>query len=413
MNLPFFIAGRYLFAKKSTQAINLISFISGLGIFVGTAALIIILSVFNGFEKIAISMFSSFSSDLIILPERGKVFDPDSIQFRRLEKEPEIKYAVKALEEKVLLKQDKSQYIANLRGLDSNFVKTHSLDSLITVGKLILEDKNLDLSVLGSGVQARLSANAQSLQSISVFAPQKSNPSQNDISEESFNRMEFYPSGAFSAGEDYDDHLVLTSLRFMRKLIGEPQKISSLQLYLKPETNLEKFKYKVKEILGPFYRVQDRYEQNEIQFKTLNSEKWAVYLMLTFALIIVVFNIMGSLTMLVLEKKRDISILSSLGASNQTIQFIFLLEGMIISFLGTLLGLTAGFIFNALQMKYGFIGIGESHSFAMNSYPIVMKPLDFVYVFLTVFSISLIASFLASRQSQQDALTIKDQLTVH
>jgi len=413
MNLPFFIAGRYLFAKKSTQAINLISFISGIGIFVGTAALIIILSVFNGFEKIAISMFSSFSSDLIIQPRQAKVFNPDSAAFKKLAKRPEIRYMVQSLEEKVLLKQDQSQYIANLRGLDTNFIKTHALDSLVTVGNLVLQDKNLDFGVLGSGVQARLSASSQSTQLISVFAPRKPNGLNNEITAEDFNRMEFYPSGAFSAGEEFDDHLVLTSIRFMRKLIGEPQNVSALQLYLKPNTRIDDFKAEVKDLIGPAYTVKDRFEQNEVQFKTLNSEKWAVYLMLTFALVIVVFNIMGSLTMLVLEKKRDISILASLGASVGTIQSIFFLEGMIISLLGTILGLAAGLTFNLLQMKYGFIGIGESHSFAMNSYPIVIKPMDFVYVFLTVFSISFFASYLASRQSRQDALTIKEQLTVH
>jgi lipoprotein-releasing system permease protein len=413
MNLPVFIAGRYLFAKKSTQAINLISFISGLGIFVGTAALIIILSVFNGFEKIAISMFSSFSSDLILIPRQGKFFDPDSSRFLKLEKRPEIRYSVKMLEEKVLLKQNNSQYIASLRGLDSNFVKTHSLDSLLTFGNMVLEDKNMDFCILGSGVQARLSAGSQSAEMISVYAPRKNNDSGNEISAEDFNRMEFYPSGAFSAGEDFDDHLVLTSLRFMRKLIGEPQKVSAIQLYLQPGVDQDQFERKVKEWMGPSYFVKNRFEQNEVQFKTLNSEKWAVYLMLTFALVIVVFNIMGSLTMLVLEKKTDISVLSSLGASYGTIQSIFLLEGMIISLFGTLLGMGAGLLFDFLQMKYGFIGIGDSHSFAMSSYPIVIKPLDFLYVFLTVFSISFFASFLASRQSRQDALTLKEQLTLH
>jgi len=409
MNLPFFIAGRYLFAKKSTQAINLISAISGIGIFVGTAALIIILSVFNGFEKIAISMFGSFSPDLVILPKAGKVFDPDSAKFLKMENSPEIRYTVKTLEEKALLKENQSQYIATLRGLDTNFIKTHSLDSLITAGNMLLQDKNLDYCVLGAGVQAKLSSNFR----ISVFAPKKSGIGNGEISAEDFNRMEFYPSGVFSAGTDFDDHLVLTSLRFMRNLIGEPKNVSSIQLYTRQDLSIDKFRDRIREDLGSSYKVLDRYEQNEVQFKVLNSEKWAVYLMLTFALIIVVFNIMGSLTMLVMEKKRDISILSSLGASDRTIQFIFLLEGMIISIMGTLLGLFAGYVFGILQIHYGFITIGGAHSFSLSAYPIVLKAMDFVYVFLTVFSISLFASYLASRQSRQDTQTIKEQLTLH
>ncbi len=413
MNLPLFIAGRYIFAKKSTHAINLISIISGMGIFVGTAALIIILSVFNGFEKIAISMFGSFSPDVLISPRQGKFFDPDSAQFKKLNHQSGILYLVRSLEEKALLKEGKSQYIATVRGLDTDFIKTHRLDSLMIEGSLMLQDRNLDLCVLGSGVQSKLSVSVKGLKPISVFAPRKGTGAGSEISSEDFNREEIYPSGAFSAGQDFDDHLVLTSLRFVRKLLGEPKRISALQVYLKPGVSVEDFKSEAKIILKNNYFIQDRFEQNEVLFKVLNSEKWAVYLMLTFILSIAVFNIMGSLTMLVIEKKRDISILSTLGAPSSSIQTIFLMEGMIISLLGTVLGLIIGYVFCLLQAHYGFITIGESHSFAVTSYPVVVKPLDFVYVFFTVFSISLLASFLASRQSIQDSLTIREQLTVN
>lgn len=416
MNLPFFFAGRYMFAKKSTQAINLISGISGLGVFVGTAALIIILSVFNGFEKIAISMFGSFSPDLLISPAKGKLFNPDSMKFSNIAHNPKIKWFIRVLQEKALLKEGKSQYIATLRGLDSNFEKTHALDSLMIDGKMILQEKNIDFCVLGAGVQAKLSANIHSLESISVYAPRHEDGADQGLSIEDFNRLEIYPSGAFSAGEDYDNHLVLTSLRFIRKLLNQPKKVSSIQVYTNEGSSIKELQGEIHKELGTNFLVQDRFEQNEVLFKVLNSEKWAVYLMLTFILAIAVFNIMGSLTMLVIEKKRDISVLSSLGANSKTIQSIFLVEGMIISAIGTLFGLIIGYIFCALQLKYGFITIGggsESHSFAAGIYPVVLKPLDFLYVFLTVFSIAFFASYLASRQSRQDSLTIKEQLTIH
>ncbi len=413
MNLPLFIAGRYFWAKKSTNSINIISGISGAGIFVGTAALIIILSVFNGFEKIAISMFGSFSPDLLISPIHGKVFNPDSAKFKKLESNPKIGWSIQVLEEKALLKQNQSQYIATLRGLDSAFSKTHALDSLIVDGKMILQDKALNYCVLGAGVQARLSSSVHSMEPISVFAPQKNQGNDHSLAMEDFNREEIYSAGVFSAGEDYDEHLVLVPIRFMRKLLHEPKSISAIQLYLKKDANVKEVQRGIENKLGSQYRVQDRFEQNEVLFKVLNSEKWAVYLMLTFVLAIAVFNIMGSLTMLVIEKKRDISILSSMGASQGTIQSIFLAEGMMISLIGTLLGLFIGYLFSILQIKYGFITIGESHSFAVNSYPIVIKPLDYLYVFLTVFLIAFLATYLASRQSKQDPLTLKEQLTVH
>jgi len=357
-------------------------------------------------------MFGSFSPDLLVSPVQGKVFSPDSAKFKELDHFPEIHFKIKTLEEKALLKFNQSQYIVTLRGLDSDFSKTHSLDTVMIDGKMELENNGINYCVLGAGVQSKLSVNIHSIDPISVYAPEK-NGSQAGLSAEDFNERKIYPSGVFSAGEDFDNHLVLVPLRFIRELLNEPKNLSSLQIYLQQGADPNDLKEKIKKALGPSYKVQDRFEQNEVLFKVLNSEKWAVYLMLTFILTIAVFNIMGSLTMLVIEKKKDISILSTMGAKNFSIQSIFLLEGMILSLLGTLAGLGLGLLFCLLQIRYGFISIGESHSFAISAYPVVLKFTDFLYVFLTVFSISLLATFLASRQSRQDSLTIKEQLTIH
>ncbi len=413
MNLPFFIARRYIFAKKSTQAINLISGISGFGIFIGTAALIIILSVFNGFEKIAISMFGSFTPDLLIKAKTGKFFDLPERQIQTITKIKGVDYAIKSLEEKALLKLNQSQYIATIRGLDTNFVKTGALDRRMVEGKMILENKSYDYGVLGAGVQAKLGANIRSPEAITVFAPSNNINSEGGLSKDDFNRLFIYPSGVFSAGEDYDEHLVLVPIRFARKLLNEPKRISFLGIYFNPGIDIATKQKQISESLGNAFSVKNSFEQNEVQFKVLNSEKWAVYLILTFTLTIIVFNIMGSLTMLVMEKKKDISILSSMGASKGSIESIFLIEGMIISLMGTLLGLLVGYVFSVLQIKYGFIKIGENGSFTSDSYPIVIKALDYGIVFCTVLLISFLASFLAARQSRQNSLTIKEQLTVH
>lgn len=402
MNLAFFIARRYLFARKSTSAINLISLISIAGIFIGTAALIIILSVFNGFKGIALSMYNSFSPDLKIEATSGKGFVPPLGALTMLKSTPGISSVIQSLEEKALLVYHNRQYIATFRGLDSGYQKLHVLDTMIIDGRLRLEGGTLDYGVLGAGIQYRLGVSIKALEPLEVYSPSR-HPGHLTGSVSDFNRQQLYPEGVFSIQEEYDDRYVLTSLRFMRNLLNEPAQVSSLDIYVDNNSHDPAKIAKIGEAIGKLhlgpYSVKDRFQQNELLFKTLNSEKWAVFLILAFVLLIAVFNVMGSLTMLVIEKQKDISILLSMGAQPTTVRRVFLLQGLIISLSGGVFGLAAGAAFCWIQQEFGLIKIGAAKTFVVDSYPVMMTIPDFLFVFCTVLSISLVASFLASNQA--------------
>lgn len=399
MNVSFFIARRYLISKKSTNAINIISLISVCGIFIGTAALIIVLSVFNGFQGIAVSMYNSFSPELKIEARLGKTFDPDTAGRIRIEKLPGVKLLVSSLEEKASLVYNGRSTIVMLRGLSPGFEKSHALDTMMIDGKLRLEEGPVDLCLLGAGVQYRLSVQTKSMEPITVYSPMRHSTGLLPGQIPQLSQLNLYPEGVFSIQQDYDDEYVLTSIRFMRKLLNEPVRVSSIDLYLDKGADLEAVKAKIKSVTGSAYLVRDRFEQNELLFKVLNSEKWAVFLILSFILMIAVFNVMGSLTMLVIEKEKDISILSGMGASMQLIRNIFLTEGLLISLSGALGGLGVGLVVCLLQQHFGFVSIGTGKTFVVDAYPVVLKWHDFLNVFITVFSISFIASWLAALQS--------------
>ncbi len=403
-----FIARRYLISKKSTNAINIISLISISGIFIGTAALIIILSVFNGFQGIALTMYNSFSPELRMEARLGKTFDPDSAGSGKIRTLGNVRMLVSSLEEKASLVYNNKSTIAILRGLSPEFERTHSLDTMMIDGKVRLQDGPVDLCLLGAGIQYRLSVQTKSMDPITVFSPMRHSEGLLPGQGPQLNRLDLFPEGVFSIQEDYDDQYILTSLRFMRKLLNEPVRVSSLDIYVRPGSDIDKIKQKIKAIAGPAYTVKDRFEQNEILFKVLNSEKWAVFLILSFILMIAVFNVMGSLTMLVIEKKKDIGILTGMGAPASLIRGIFLAEGLMIALAGAAGGLLAGLIFCVLQQRFGFISIGNAKSFVVSTYPVILKWNDFLYVFLTVFSISFIASWLASGQSVRHSDLIAD-----
>ena len=344
-------------------------------------------------------MYNSFSPELKIEPRLGKTFDPDSAGFKRIAALSAVRLVVSTLEEKASLVYDNRSTIVLLRGLSPEFEKSHALDTMMIDGKLMLQDGAVDLCLLGAGIQYRLAVQTKSMEPITVYSPMRHSTGLLPGQIPSLNRLDLYPEGVFSIQQDYDDEYVLTSLRFMRRLLNEPRRVTSLDLYLQKKTDPGAAKSAVGAITGNTFTVKDRFEQNETLFKVLNSEKWAVFLILSFILVIAVFNVMGSLTMLVIEKEKDIGILSGMGAPMRLIRNIFLTEGLLISLSGALGGLLAGLVFCLLQQRFGFISIGNARSFVVDSYPVILKWKDFVYVFLTVFSISFIASWLAARQS--------------
>lgn len=412
MKFPFYIARRYLLSKKSTNAINIISLISVLGVFVGSAALLIILSVFNGFEGLVLSLFNTFSSDIRIEATEGKRFDPgETAFFDSLPHMPEVALYSETLEEKALLRFEESQHIATLKGVSEDYLASHSFDSTIIRGHARLTSGPVNYAIIGSGVEYYLGINvaADSDAPISVFTPRRQRPAGLSLTPSAdFKQEAIHVSGVFAVQQEFDERYALVPLRFMRSLLDEPDRVGAIELVLSAGTDSENFKAFLRKELGSAFTVNDRYEQNATLHKLLNAEKWSVYIILSFVLVIAICNIIGSLTMLVIDKKKDIAILFSMGANRNQIKNIFMAEGMLIALSGCIAGLLAGAIFCVLQKQFGLISM-EGASF-IEAYPVELRATDFLLVFVTVFFIAFLAAWFSTRQSLKSFGNIRDEL---
>lgn len=400
MNTPFYIARRYLFAKKSTNAINIISTISVAGVFVGSAALIIILSVFNGFEEVVLKMFNTITPQIVIAPVQGKTFDPNTTYFNELRKEQRIYSFTEVLSENALLRYNDKQSVGLVKGVSTDYLKNDRLDSIIIDGEFALENKSLNYAVIGSAIQTFLMVNTTDpFNPLQVFSPKKkSNHSGSINPADDFTILSIPVSGIFEVQQDFDN-VAIVPLRFARKLLEEPVKVSSIEINLKEGVDSDQFKADIEHKIGKDFEIKDRIQQNKVLYNILGSEKWAVYIILTFILIIAIFNIIGSLTMLVIDKIKDIAILSSLGAGKKLIKRIFLFEGMMITMAGCLSGLIVGLIFCLAQQKFGLIKMSQDNLVITSAYPVALKWKDFLLVFLTVGFFSFMASALSSNLS--------------
>ena len=409
MNTSIYIAGRYLFSRKKMHAINIISGISMLGVFVGSAALVIILCAFNGLEDVILSLYSNFTPEIQVQPKQGKTFDPNTAYFNALHRDPKLFSFTEVLEEKALIRYGTTgEFIGTIRGVSDEFLKNKALDSTIEKGSFTLKDSGHDLAVIGATVQSKLSVNIHDqLSPLQVYTPKRNASASADPLSE-FEVRYIYPSGIFNIQQDFNS-LIITPISFMRDLLNEPKNVSEIDLNYKKGTNLEAVQSDLQDKIGSTFIIKNRIEQNADLYKTLNYERWSIYMILTFVLIIAIFNIIGSLTMLVIDKQKDIAILTSLGANKRLIQGIFFFEGMMISFIGCIAGMVVGFIFCVLQQQFAFIKFGDNLT-AIDAYPIGFKAFDFVLVFLTVGSISAIASGISARLSIKRLGEIKEEL---
>lgn len=397
MNTPLFIAKRYLFSKKSVNAINIISGISTLGVLVGSAALVIILSVFNGFEHLILNMFSVLSPELRIEPSAGKLFNPNSISREDIKKDPRVLHYADILQEKVLLRYGENQYIGTLKGLGGSDSQPAKLHDLLAFGHDTLQQGGQFNAVIGAAVHAYLGVNLdRDGQGIMVYSPRKRGGISFNPADE-FTIRSIKPIGIMEPQAQFDDYLI-TSLAFAQEVLDEKNELSAIEIDLKEGENIRSFQKELAASLGKDFVVKNRGEQNPTLYKILNSEKWAIFLILTFVLIIAILNIIGSLTMLVIDKQKDILVLQSLGANQSFIKGIFFAEGMLISLLGCIIGMLLGLLFCVLQMKFGLIKMSGTELIT-DVYPVALKWTDFVLVFTTVFIISAIASFVSSRLS--------------
>jgi len=408
MYLPLRIAKRYLLAKKSTNAINIISSISVVGMTVGTMALVVVLSVFNGFEDLVVSLYNSFNPEIQVTPMQGKTFVPDKNQIQLILKEDGVETISETLEENALLRYGDKQFIATIKGVDPKYEDVTGIDSTIIRGKFILEDRGEPLAIIGAGIEASLSINIRDeLTSIIVNVPKRGtktviNPA------EAFSWKSIRPIGVFAIQQEFDLKYMVVPLSFARDLLNYENEVSSLEISLTEDADEEDVKDRIEEILGADYVVKDRYQQNELLFNIMKMEKWAVYLILSFILVIAAFNIIGSLSMLVIEKKKDISILMSMGASKRLVNNIFLLEGMLMSLTGTVLGFVLGLGICLAQQYFEIIQLQGSGSFVVSAYPVKMDFVDFILVFVTVVVISILASWYPARRAAAELSFFKE-----
>ena len=397
MNLAFKIAKRYIFSKKSTNAINIISGISMLGVFVGTLALIVVLSVFNGFEGLVISLYNSFDPQIKITASNGKYITDVEQKTATLKTINGIQFISDCSEEKALIKYKDKQLIITVKGVDENYFKSTPIDSILLEGSIAGTLKKSEC-ILGAGVAYNLGYEyGDFMNPLTIYFPKREEGSILDL-ENSFNTEAFKAAAIFTVQKEIDDAYVLISKNRLNEMIGLQNECTQIEVSIKANKNEEVVLNSIKEKLGNNFIVQNRYQQHELIYKIMRSEKWAVFLILTFILIIATFNVIGSLTMLILEKKKDIEILLSLGASKGLIKKIFILEGSLITFIGALSGLIGGFTICYLQQNFGLIKLGNSGNFIVNSYPVQMQATDFVYVLITVFSIGLIAAYIPVSQ---------------
>ncbi len=393
--LPLTFARRYLFSKKSTNAINLITGVSMVGMGVISMAMVLVLSVFNGFEGLTVSLFNSFSPDLKVTPETGKVFVLTSHQLSQLRQIDGVVAVSQVLEEKAALKYDDREFIGTLKGVDKHYLDVSSVDTAMIRGQFVLKHKGQDYAVVGAGVEGQLGIRVDDpFRSISVLIPSRGQGSGGLLPTSAFNKANIVPSGTFSIQMEFDSKYVFVPLEFMRKLLKYDLELSGLEFRINPNVPLSEVERDIVSVLGEGFEFKDRYQQNEFLYKVMRTEKWATYAILSLILAIAAFNIIGSLSMLVLEKAKDIAILKALGATSQTIRQIFLMEGLLSSLLGSTVGIILALVICYLQINYDLVPMPGSGSFVVSALPVVVKLEDLLLVITTVVSISLIASWI-------------------
>ena len=394
MNFPFYIARRYLFSKKSHNAINVISAISVCGVALATLALVCTLSVFNGFQDLVTTFFTAFDPQLKITAVRGKVFDGQDKRVLQLKKMPDVEVYSESLEDNVMVQYQGRQAMAVVKGVEDNFDQLTPIDSILFGrGDLLLHDEVVDYAIPGIQLLSTLGSGIRFLDPLEIYAPRRgakvnmANPS-----------TAFVTGNLFSSGlvfavnqEKYDASYILTSIDFARRLFQYTTEVSAINLKLKAGADTDAVKKHIQDLLGDDFLVQDRYEQQADTYRIMEIEKLISYLFLTFILMIACFNVIGSLSMLIIDKRDDVVTLRNLGASDRQIVRIFLFEGRMISFFGAFAGVVLGLLLCWLQQEYGLIALGSSGSFVVDAYPVRVHASDVLLIFITVLLIGFLS----------------------
>lgn len=388
MNFPFYVARRYLFSKKSTHAINVISGISVVGVAVATMALVVTLSVFNGFHDLVASFFTTFDPQLKVSPAKGKTIAADDPILTKIKKLPEIEVATETVEDMALAMYGERQAMVKIKGVDDNFDSlTHIKEIIVGNGEYELKAGDLDYGILGIRVAEALGTGYEYKGGLKIFAPKREGQLNMANPTDGFVEGELFSPGVLFCVKQakYDKGYILTDISFARNLFGQQGMISALELRLKPSSDFDGVKSEIATICGERFKVMDRYEQQDDTFKIMKVEKLIAYIFLTFILVVACFNIIGSISMLIIDKKNDVATLRNLGANDKQIVRIFLFEGRMISTIGAVIGILVGLLLCWLQQRYGIVGLGKSSgSFVVDAYPVSVHPDDVIMVFVTV-----------------------------
>ena len=397
MNFPYYIARRYLFARKSHHAINIVSIVSVLGVAVATMAMVCVLSIFNGFHGLVASLFTAFDPELKIVPVKGKTFTVDESIDRKLKQLTCVEVFSATLEQRALARYDNRQAMITLKGVDDNYARTTDINHILYgPGRFMLHADVMEFGIPGLRLAATLGMDASFIDPLLIYTPAGGARVDLFAPEENFNLDELNSPGVvFSVGQKkYDQEYVLCSLGFAQRMFEKAEQVSAIEIKLRYGTSLSDAKQQIQKIVGKDFRVVDRYEQQEDVFRIMKVEKYIAYIFLTFILFIACFNIVGSLSMLIIEKKRDIATLRNLGATERQIRSIFLLEGRLISLSGAVLGIIAGLSLCIAQQHYGFLKLGDkTGAFIVEAYPVIINPVDLIIIFATVVLVSFIVSW--------------------
>ncbi len=389
------IARRYLFSKKSTHAINVISGISVVGVAVATMALVVTLSVFNGFHDLVASFFTQMDPQLKVLPVKGKTAAADNPLLVRMRELPEVDVATECLEDQALAVYGDRQQMVRIKGVADNFQQlTHISEILEGDGEFALHAADIHYGIPGLGIAYQLGLGYTYVNPLKIYAPRREGQVNLADPTEGFVEDELYSPGVIFCMQQgkYDKNYIITSLEFARRLFDQEGRLSSLEIRLKPGSDFEAVKSRMQEIAGNRFRVLDRYEQQDDTFRSMKVEKLIAYIFLTFILVIACFNIIGSLSMLIIDKRDDVVTLRNLGASDRQVTRIFLFEGCMISAIGAVAGILLGLLLCWLQQQYGIVRLGSSEgNFVVDAYPVSVHPWDVVLIFFTVLAVGFLA----------------------
>lgn len=408
MNLPFKFAQRYIFSKKSTNAINIISSIAVFGIMIGSMALIVIMSVFNGFESLLGGFIGNFKPDVKITAVEGKVFVPDSNLVYQIQSLEGVSAVAQTLEEIALLEYDGIQNIGNLKGVDQFYSAVTTIDTCLKKGheyRIYDEQNHVNYAIIGINLEYTLNISIGQAfnRPITVYMPKRTGKISNNPTKKPFKKRILYPAATYAIQQSEYDNYAITNLAFVQEITSYKQgEISALELKLNPDVPEKTTLEAIQSILGDGFLIQNRYQQDEALYNITQLEKYVAYLIFAFTLVLVAFNMVGALWMLVLDKKKDIATLKSMGASNRLIRQIFIAEGFLLSFLGLLLGCLIAVVLCFLQQEYGLVKLsGGTGDFIIDSYPVEMRLGDFILVILTVLGIGTAAAWIPAQRASK------------